>query len=49
MNHLLYRLEEWQSFLQSMRVEILEAVELHLNEGEFHQGVANVINIKSVK
>lgn len=46
---LLYRLEDWQHFLQSMRIEVLESVEIMLNEGELHQGVAKVINIKSVK
>jgi len=46
---LLYRLEDWQHFLQSMRIEVLELVETILDEGELHQGVAKVINIKSVK
>jgi SAM-dependent methyltransferase len=46
---LLYRLEDWQQRLQSMTIEVLEAVETLLDEGELHQGVANVINIKSVK
>jgi 2-polyprenyl-3-methyl-5-hydroxy-6-metoxy-1,4-benzoquinol methylase len=46
---LLYRLEDWRAFLQAMRIDTLEAAETQLDEGEFHQGVANVINIKSVK
>jgi 2-polyprenyl-3-methyl-5-hydroxy-6-metoxy-1,4-benzoquinol methylase len=46
---LLYRLEDWQVILRSMHIETLEEIQVHLNEGELHQGVANVINIKSVK
>jgi 2-polyprenyl-3-methyl-5-hydroxy-6-metoxy-1,4-benzoquinol methylase len=46
---LLYQLSDWQHFLRDMHVEILEATEVVLDEGELHQGVAKVINIKSVK
>jgi len=46
---LLYRIEDWQTLLQLMHVEVLALVETLLDEGELHQGVAKVINIKSVK
>lgn len=46
---LLYRLEDWQVFLLPMQVEVLESTAVLLDEGELHQGVANVINIKSIK
>jgi len=46
---LLYQLEDWKNMLQFMQVDILEAVETTLEEGKLHQGVAKVINIKSVK
>jgi len=46
---LLYCLEDWQGFVQPMRIDVLESVETMLDEGELRQGVAKVINIKSVK
>jgi SAM-dependent methyltransferase len=48
-SELLYRLDDWKNMVQSMQVDILEAVETTLDEGKLHQGVAKVINIKSVK
>ncbi len=46
---LLYRLEDWQNMLCSMQNQVLQQCQTQLDEGSLHQGVANVINIKSVK
>ena len=46
---LLYDRQTWQSLLRHWRIETCALVDVNLDEGLYHQGVARVINIKAYK
>lgn len=46
---MLYSVDDLKNDFKNMRIDFIEAIETHLNEGKYHEGKANIIRLIATK